>query len=143
MTRSTALMANCIILVDPSQRAHDVKMTSYQRRCDVMTSHRRRSDVILTLCACWVKLPGLMLSSECYILPYGSAGNSWCTQDRAPRGKYLSTWVYASARAYASAQMNAWISLFVCLSELMLYVPVNSNGHVETLSPFYGTFTQH
>ena len=36
-----------------SQRAHDVKMTSYQRRCDVMTSHRRRSDVILTPCACW------------------------------------------------------------------------------------------
>ena len=28
-------------------------MTSYQRRCDVMTSHRRRSDVILTSCACW------------------------------------------------------------------------------------------
>ena len=23
-----------------SQQAHDVKMTSYQRRCDVMTSHR-------------------------------------------------------------------------------------------------------
>ena len=27
-------------------------MTSYQRRCDVMTSHRR-SDVILTSCARW------------------------------------------------------------------------------------------
>ena len=37
-----------------SQRAHDVIMTSYQRRCDVMTSHRRRSDVIMTACACWV-----------------------------------------------------------------------------------------
>ena len=36
-----------------SQRAHDVIMTSYQRRCDVMTSHRRRFDVILTSCACW------------------------------------------------------------------------------------------
>ena len=36
-----------------SQRAHDVKKTSYQRRCDVMMSHRRRSDVILTSCACW------------------------------------------------------------------------------------------
>ena len=41
-----------------SQRAHDVIMTSYQRRCDVircdvMTSHRRRSDVIMTSCACW------------------------------------------------------------------------------------------
>ena len=29
------------------------------------------------------------------------------------------------------------------LFELMLKVPVNSYGHVETLSPFYGTFTQH
>ena len=29
-----------------------------------------------------------------------------------------------------------------CLIELILYVPVNSNGHVGTLSPFNGTFTQ-
>ena len=29
------------------------------------------------------------------------------------------------------------------LFELMFYVPVNSNGHVGTLPPFYGTFTQH
>ena len=36
-----------------TQHAHDVRMTSYQRLCDVMTSHRRRSDVILTSCACW------------------------------------------------------------------------------------------
>ena len=36
-----------------TQQAHDVKMTSDRRRCDVMTSHRRRSDVILTTCACW------------------------------------------------------------------------------------------
>ena len=40
-----------------SQRAHDVIMTSYQRRCDVMTSHRRRSDVIMTSCACWDATP--------------------------------------------------------------------------------------
>ena len=37
-----------------SQWAHNVKMTSYQRRCDVITSHRRWYDVILMLCACWV-----------------------------------------------------------------------------------------
>ena len=43
-----------VFIMLTSQRAHDVKMTSYQRRCDVMTSHRRRSDVILTSCACWV-----------------------------------------------------------------------------------------
>ena len=36
-----------------SQWAHNVKMTSYQRRCDVITSHRRWYDVILMLCACW------------------------------------------------------------------------------------------
>ena len=35
------------------QRAHNIKMTSYQRRCDVITSHRRWYDVILTMCACW------------------------------------------------------------------------------------------
>ena len=33
--------------------------------------------------------------------------------------------------------------IFVCLFELMVYVPFNSNGHVGTLPPFYGTFTQH
>ena len=36
-----------------AQRAHNVKMTSYQRRCDVITSHRRWYDVILMLCARW------------------------------------------------------------------------------------------
>ena len=35
-------------------QAHNIKMTSYQRRCDVITSHRHWYDVILTLCACWV-----------------------------------------------------------------------------------------
>ena len=39
--------------VDISQRAQNVKLTSYQRRCDVITSHRRWYDVILMLCACW------------------------------------------------------------------------------------------
>ena len=41
------------VRTEGSQRAHDVIMTSYQRRCDVMTSHRRRYDVIMTSCACW------------------------------------------------------------------------------------------
>ena len=36
-----------------AQRAHDVIMTSYQRRCDVLTSHRRRSDAIMASFACW------------------------------------------------------------------------------------------
>ena len=36
-----------------SQRAHDVKMTSCQRQCDVITSHRRRYNVILAPNARW------------------------------------------------------------------------------------------
>ena len=39
--------------LDVTQQAHNIKMTSYQRRCDVITSHRRWYDVILTLCARW------------------------------------------------------------------------------------------
>ena len=35
-----------------------------------------------------------------------------------------------------------WLVVLI-LFELMLYVSVNSNGHVGTLPPFYGTFTQH
>ena len=27
--------------LETSQQAHNIKMTSYQRRCDVITSHRR------------------------------------------------------------------------------------------------------
>ena len=33
-------------------------------------------------------------------------------------------------------------SLFVCLFELMLNISVNSNGHVGTFPPSYGTFTK-
>ena len=40
---------------ESSQWAHNNTMTSYQRRCDVITSHRRWYDVILTLCAHWVR----------------------------------------------------------------------------------------
>ena len=36
-----------------TQQAHDVRMTSDQRRCKVMTLHRRCYDVILTSCARW------------------------------------------------------------------------------------------
>ena len=36
-----------------SQQANNLKTTSYQRQCDVMTSHRRRYDVVLTSCCCW------------------------------------------------------------------------------------------
>ena len=42
-----------ILFMTISQWAHNVKMTSYQRRCNVITSHRRWYDVILMLCACW------------------------------------------------------------------------------------------
>ena len=33
--------------------------------------------------------------------------------------------------------------MFICLFELVLYVLVNIQGHVGTLPPFYGTFTQN
>ena len=36
-------------LLGHAQRAHDVRMTSDRRRCNVMTSHRRRSDVMCQL----------------------------------------------------------------------------------------------
>ena len=37
-----------------SRQAHDVNITSPQRRCNVMTLHRRWGDVIFTSCARWV-----------------------------------------------------------------------------------------
>ena len=45
---------NCVT----PQQAHNIKMTSYQRRYDVITSHRRWYDVILTLCAYWLRFNG-------------------------------------------------------------------------------------
>ena len=36
-----------------SQWAFGAKMTSYERRCDVITSHRRKYDVILAPKAHW------------------------------------------------------------------------------------------
>ena len=43
-----------------------------------------------------------------------------------------------------SGYIFVFVCLFVCLFfAWMLYVPVNSNGHVWTLLPFYGTFTQN
>ena len=38
-----------------AQRAHDVNITSPQRRCNVMTLHRRWGDVVFTSCACRVR----------------------------------------------------------------------------------------
>ena len=40
-----------------TQRAHDVNITSPQRRCNVMTLHRRWGDVVFTSCACRVEPP--------------------------------------------------------------------------------------
>ena len=36
------------------QQAHDVKTTSYQRRCDIMTLHLTLIRRCFRLCACWV-----------------------------------------------------------------------------------------
>ena len=45
-----ASLAMCMLIPADTWR----KMTSYKRRCDVITSHRRRYDVILALNAHWV-----------------------------------------------------------------------------------------
>ena len=50
---SVSMLYKSIGVADRPQWAHNVKMTSYQRRCDVITSHRRWYDVILMLFACW------------------------------------------------------------------------------------------
>ena len=39
--------------------------------------------------------------------------------------------------------MHLALVICLCLFELMLYVPVRSLGHIGTLPPFYGTFTQN
>ena len=41
------------LLSKETQWAFGAKMTSYRRRCDVITSHRRQYDVIFTSCARW------------------------------------------------------------------------------------------
>ena len=51
---------------DISQWAFGDKMTSYQRRCDVITSHRRLYDVIFTSYARWVGV-----SKFCVLDPIG------------------------------------------------------------------------
>ena len=42
-----------------AQRALIAKMTSYGRRCDIITSHRRKYDVIFTSCARWNRLTSI------------------------------------------------------------------------------------
>ena len=42
-----------LIRLYESRQAHDVNITSPQRRCNVMTLHRRWGDVIFTSCARW------------------------------------------------------------------------------------------
>ena len=44
---------------------------------------------------------------------------------------------------YLYTKTKRKLCLFVCLFEVMLYVPVNSNGHVGTMPSFYWTFTQY
>ena len=45
-------------------------------------------------------------------------------------------WLYL-----AGGGVNLFVGL--CLVELMFNVPINNKGHVRTLPPFYGTFTQN
>ena len=46
-------------VAEPTQRAFGAKMTSDQRRCDVITSHRRLYDVILVPNARWASVINL------------------------------------------------------------------------------------
>ena len=52
------------------QRAFGVKMTSYQRRCDVITSHRRQYDVIFAPNARWdLSFTTMMIENiKCHVL---------------------------------------------------------------------------
>ena len=79
-----------------SQWAHNVKMTSYQRRCDVMTSHRRWYDVILMLCACWAPVGAHFLVIR-FLLIWDEMGcamrkkvSSGICGQRRPRSAYAS-----------------------------------------------------
>ena len=60
----------------PSRRAHDVKMTSYQRRCDVITSHRSLYDVILAPNAHWAFFQGTMTLDPQIVGPVAGTCNS-------------------------------------------------------------------
>ena len=53
MVYPSHLDLRCLAKLRSAQPTHNIKMTSYQRRCDVITSYRRWYDVILTLCAHW------------------------------------------------------------------------------------------
>ena len=52
--KSLSVMFNFMSVIS-AQQAHDVRMTSDRRRCDVMASHRRWYDVRMTSCARWGK----------------------------------------------------------------------------------------
>ena len=55
-----------------TQRAHDVNITSPQRRCNVMTLHRRWGDVIFSSCAC---RESVRLDISWHVKPYISLKN--------------------------------------------------------------------
>ena len=44
---------------------------------------------------------------------------------------------------YSAHSVDSSSKFLVGLFELMLYIPVNSHGHVGTLPPFYGAFTRN
>ena len=56
---------------------------------------------------------------------------------------FLSFFFFHDAYQSLGSKIHALMLCLIFDFALMLYVPVNSNGHVETLSPFYVTFTQH
>ena len=55
---------------EPSQLAHDVEMTSYWRRCDVITSHRYKYNVITSHVPAGLRKKNYLCRRECW----------WCRQ---------------------------------------------------------------
>lgn len=49
-----------------AQQVHDVEMTLYWCRCDIITSHWHQYNVILTSCVCWEGNPHFLLKNRLY-----------------------------------------------------------------------------
>ena len=62
-----------------TRQAHDVNITSPQRRCNVMTLHRHWGDVIFTSCARWVRCGYLLETPQALLMSittYAGLGGS-------------------------------------------------------------------
>ena len=115
----TALRGTCNHDSVLSQWAHNVKMTSYQRRCDVITSHRRWYDVILMLCACWDSCSHTKFTkSELRYNPERLFGCTECTERTDAQTLLLSLIFACFGLAMSSITVLTQIFGETCLSKL-------------------------